>query len=56
MQTATNRMGLTDNDNPEKIEYDLMKIVLKQSGQILPSACFMEGLFVLQETEMINVW
>ncbi|HHY24964.1 MAG TPA: endonuclease III [Clostridiaceae bacterium] len=24
-----NRMGLTDNDNPEKIEYDLMKIVPK---------------------------
>ena len=22
-------MGLTDNDNPEKIEYDLMKIVPK---------------------------
>lgn len=26
----TNRMGLTENDDPEKIEYDLMKIIPKE--------------------------
>ena len=51
----SNRLGLTKEQDPTKIEFDLMKIIPRRVGvNFLINWCIMDEHYVVQESLVVN--